>query len=141
DREPQGVDGEQGSALEHGVRRACEHEDRGEDRPDARGGADRERAAEPRERAPCTSPAPTSRSGQGRRPMNARPKTTRTKPEICSSRNWLRRRLPPTSDAPTPRRTKTAVSPSTKGTLETTTRRAVPGRPSSSALTAETADR
>ena len=37
---------------------------------------------EPRLRAPCTSPAPTSRSGQGSRPMNASPKTTSTKPAI-----------------------------------------------------------
>jgi hypothetical protein len=73
--------------------------------------------------------------------MNASPNTTRTNPAICSSRNWSRNRLPPSSDAPTPRATKTAVNPRTNGMLDATTRRAVPGRPSSSALTAETADR
>ena len=46
------------------------------------------RTREPRLRAPWTSPAPTSRSGHGRRPMNASPKTTRTNPAIRSSRNW-----------------------------------------------------
>ena len=34
-----------------------------------------------------------------------------------------------------------AENPRTNGMLETTTRRAVPGRPSSSAFTADTADR
>ena len=99
------------------------------------------RTREPRDRAPWTIPAPTSRSGQGRRPMKARPNTTSTKPETCSRRNWLRKRLPPSRDAPTPSRTKIDVNPSTNGMLDTTTRRAVPGRPSSSASTAETADR
>ncbi len=47
---------------------------------------------EPRLRAPCTSPAPTSRSGQGSRPMKANPKTTRTNPATRWSRNWLLRK-------------------------------------------------
>ena len=72
---------------------------------------------EPRLRAPCSKPAPTSRSGQGSSPMKASPKTTSTKPEMRSSRNWLRKRPSPTSWAPTPSRTKTAVNPSTKGML------------------------
>ena len=48
---------------------------------------------DPRLRAPCTRPAPTRRSGQGRRPMNASPKTTSTKPAIRWSRNWSRKKL------------------------------------------------
>ena len=73
--------------------------------------------------------------------MNASPKTTSTKPETCSSRNWSRKSPPPRSAAPTPSATKTAVKPSTNGMLATTTRRAVPGWPSRSASTAETAER
>ena len=46
DGEPERVDGEERGALEHRVRRAREHEDRGEHRADARRGADGERAAE-----------------------------------------------------------------------------------------------
>ena len=38
---------------------------------------------EPRRRAPCSSPAPSSRSGQGSSPMKASPKTMSTKPAIC----------------------------------------------------------
>ena len=75
------------------------------------------------------------------RPMNASPNTTRTKPAIRSSRNWSPRIRPPTSAAPTPSSTKNAVKPTTNGTLPVTTRRAVPGCPSRSASTAETADR
>jgi hypothetical protein len=73
--------------------------------------------------------------------MKASPNTTSTKPATSSSRNWSRNRLPPRSDAPTPRSTKNAVKPRTNGMLDATTRRAVPGRPSSSADTAETVDR
>jgi hypothetical protein len=73
--------------------------------------------------------------------MNASPKTTSTKPATFSSRNWSPRRLPPMSDAPTPRRTKKTVKPTTKGMLATTTRLDVPGCPSLSASTADTAER
>ena len=96
---------------------------------------------EPRPRASCSRPAPTSRSGQGRSPMNASPKTTSTKPATRSSRNWSPKTRPPTSAAPTPRSTKNVVNPTTNGTLPVRTRRAVPGWPSRSASTAETADR
>src|SRR3990170_4021867 len=99
------------------------------------------RTREPRLRAPRTSPAPRSRSGHGRSPMNASPKMTRTKPATFSSRNWSAKRRPPTSAAPTPSSTKNAVKPSTNGKLARTTRRAVPGCPSRSASTADTADR
>ena len=99
------------------------------------------RSLEPRLRAPCTSPAPTSLSGHGSSPMKASPNTTRTKPEIFSSRNWSRKSEPPTSAAATPSATNTAVKPSTNGTLAATTRRAVPGWPRRSASTADTADR
>ena len=100
------------------------------------------RSLEPRLRAPCTSPAPTSLSGHGSSPMKASPNTTRTKPEIFSSRNWSRKSEPPTSEPPRRRAaTNTAVNPSTNGTLAATTRRAVPGWPSRSASTADTADR
>ena len=68
---------------------------------------------------PGASPAPTSRSGQGSRPMNTSPKTIRTKPAICSSRNWLRVIERPTAAAPAPSRTKTATSPATNGRLAT----------------------
>jgi len=73
--------------------------------------------------------------------MDARPNTTSTNPAIFSSKNWSRRRLPPTNAAPTPSATKSAMKPRTKGMLETTTRRAIPGSPSRSADTADTADR
>ena len=73
--------------------------------------------------------------------MNASPKTTSTKPATRSSRNWSPRIRPPTSAAPTPRSTKNAVKPTTNGTLPVSTRRAVPGWPSRSASTAETAER
>ena len=96
---------------------------------------------EPRLRAPCTSPAPTSRSGHGSRPMKANPKTTRTKPATRWSRNWLLRNPAPMSWAPMPSATKTAVKPSTNGMLASTTRRADPRSPSRSASTAETAER
>jgi hypothetical protein len=43
--------------------------------------------------------------------------------------------------APTPSSTKNAVKPRTNGMLEATTRRDVPGCPSLSASTAETAER
>ena len=53
------------------------------------------RKPEPRRRASWTSPAPSRRCGHGSRPMNASPKTIRTKPAICSIRNWsLREREP-----------------------------------------------
>ena len=90
---------------------------------------------EPRRRAPWTSPAPTSRSGHGSRPMNTSPKTIRTKPAICSSRNWFRGIERPTAAAPAPSRTKTAMRPATNGRLARTTRRAAPGSPSRSAST------
>src|SRR5919106_520634 len=86
------------------------------------------RKRDPRLRAPCSNPAPSRRSGHGRRPMNARPTTTRTKPAIFSSRNWSEKTRSPRSAAPTPSSTKTVVKPRTKGTLETTTRRGVHGR-------------
>ena len=60
------------------------------------------RTREPRPRASCRRPAPTSRSGHGSKPMNASPKTTRTNPATRSSRNWSPRILPPTRAAPTP---------------------------------------
>ncbi len=41
------------------------------------------RTREPRPRASCRSPAPTSRSGHGSRPMKASPNTTRTNPAIA----------------------------------------------------------
>ena len=47
--------------------------------------------------------------------MNANPKTTSTKPATRSSRNWSRKRPAPSSCAPTPRATNTAVKPSTNG--------------------------
>ena len=50
-REPERVAREQKRALQHGVRRAREHEDRREHRADARRGADREGAAEQHPRA------------------------------------------------------------------------------------------
>ena len=99
------------------------------------------KSLEPRLRAPCTRPAPTSRSGHGSSPMKASPNTTRTKPEIFSNRNWSRKSEPPTSAAATPRATNTALKPSTNGTLAATTRRAVPGWPRRSASTADTAER
>jgi len=54
------------------------------------------RKPEPRRRAPWTSPAPTRRCGHGSRPMKTNPKTIRTKPATCSSRNWLRVKERPT---------------------------------------------
>ena len=72
---------------------------------------------EPRLRAPCTRPAPTSRSGQGSSPMKANPKTTRMNPATRSSRNSSRKNPAPMSWAPMPRATNTAVKPSTNGML------------------------
>ena len=145
DGKPERVDGEEEGALGDRVGRPREDEGRGEDRADAGRGADGERTSEqerdPRSRAPSSRPAPRSRSGQGRRPVSASPKTTSTKPAIRSRRNWSERSRPPTRAAPVPRSTKNAVKPSTKGTLATTTRRAFPGWPSLSASTADTADR
>src|SRR5829696_5086646 len=99
------------------------------------------RNADPLLRAPCTRPAPTSRSGHGSSPMNTSPNTIRTKPAICSSRNWFRVIERPTAAAPAPRSTNTATRPATNGTLATTTRRAAPGSPSRSASTDEIAER
>ena len=73
--------------------------------------------------------------------MKTSPKTISTNPAICSSRNWFRRSEPPIAAAPAPSPTKTAVKPSTNGTLARTTRSADPGSPRRSASTAETADR
>ena len=58
------------------------------------------RKLEPRRRAPCTSPAPTRRSGHGSNPMNANPNTIRMKPATCSSKNWLRVNERPIAAAP-----------------------------------------
>ena len=51
--------------------------------------------------------------------MKAKPKTIRTKPAICSSRNWFLVIERPTAAAPAPSRTNTATSPATNGRLET----------------------
>src|SRR5215207_5068904 len=97
------------------------------------------RAPEPRRCAPVKRLGATSRSGHGRRPRKASPSTTKTKP--ASSERRLRSRSPPRAAAPAPRATKTAVKPSTNGTLARATRRPTPASPSRSASTAETADR
>ena len=99
------------------------------------------RKPEPRRRASWTRPAPSSRCGHGSRPMNAKPKTIRTKPAICSIRNWFCVNESPIAAAPAPSRTKTVTSPATNGRLERTTRRDEPGSPSRSASTDETAER
>ena len=99
------------------------------------------RTREPRLRAPWSSPAPTSRSGQGSRPMNASPNTTRTNPATFSSRNWSPNRRPPTSAAPTPSSDEDRGEAEDERDAREDDARAVPGWPSRSASTAETAER
>ncbi len=96
-------------------------------------------AREPRLRAPTSSPGATTRSGTGRSPTNARPRTTSTNPAIsvCAFGETTFE----IAAAPAPTATNTTVKPRMNGTLAIATRRAEPARPSSSGSTPETAER
>ena len=97
------------------------------------------RTPDPLVRARETSPGASARSGIGSSPTNARPITTRMNPAIVS---WVfLSTVLAIAAAPAPRITNTIVNPMMNGMLEITIRRLVPGWPSRSTSTPETAAR
>ena len=130
---------EEHRALERRARRAGQHEDRGEHRADARRGADRERAAEEDARAARARALDEPGPHEPLRPREE-PHEREAEHDEHEARDLLEQELVAEAGcrrAATLRRraaTKNAVNPRTNGMLATTTRRACPGRPSSSAL-------
>ena len=90
---------------------------------------------------PARGPAPTSRSGHGSSPMKTSPKTIRTKPAICSSRNWFSANERPI--APRPRRAGRRPRRARRRRAGSRRRRAArpPARPAGQPRRDETADR